>query len=498
MKKALALVLALLLSLIPAMPALAADAVGDVGSSDYYADTLNKLGLFHGTDKGFELENTVTRAQAAVMLVRLLGAEENARNGDYAHPFTDVPDWAKPSVAYMYANGLTKGVSDTRFDPDGLCDLRMYSAFLLRALGYEDGNDFGYDAAVDKAAEFGIVKDNASAGEFLRGDMAAMSYFSLSAKTKGTGTTLLDKLVADNAVNAEAAKSLQELFASQDSPTMAKNGVLIAYFSHTGNTKTVAEHIQTATGGLLFEITTENPYPDDYSARLSQASQELASDYRPALSSHVSGMDEYSTIFVGYPIWHGNTPMAIRSFLEEYDLSGKTIIPFCTSGSSGIAQSVSAVRNLCPNSEVLDGLGITSANLSRAYELVSDWIGSLGQDDTIYLKIGERTYTATLTDNSSAQALKELLAAGPVTIDMRDYGNMEKVGGLGKSLPTNDEQTTTEPGDLILYQGNAFVIYYAANSWNFTRLGKINDVSRDELKEALGDGNVTVTLSLKG
>jgi hypothetical protein len=120
------------------------------------------------------------------------------------------------------------------------------------------------------------------------------------------------------------------------------------------------------------------------------------------------------------------------------------------------------------------------------------------QDDTIYLQIGERTYTATLTDNSSAQALKELLAADSVTIDMRDYGNMEKVGGFGKSLPTNDEQITTEPGDLILYQGNAFVIYYAANSWNFTRLGKINDISQEELKEALGDGNVTVTLSLKG
>jgi hypothetical protein len=120
------------------------------------------------------------------------------------------------------------------------------------------------------------------------------------------------------------------------------------------------------------------------------------------------------------------------------------------------------------------------------------------RDDTIYLQIGERTYTATLTDNSSAQALKELLAAGPVTIDMRDYGNMEKVGGLGTNLPTNDEQTTTEPGDLILYHGNAFVIYYAANSWNFTRLGKINDISQEELKEALGDGNVTVTLSLKG
>lgn len=118
------------------------------------------------------------------------------------------------------------------------------------------------------------------------------------------------------------------------------------------------------------------------------------------------------------------------------------------------------------------------------------------QDNTMKLQIGEIVWTATLVENSSTEALKELLADGPVTIEMQDYGNMEKVGGFGTSLPTNDEQITTEPGDLILYQGNAFVIYYEPNSWNFTRLGKINDVTQAELIEVLGSGNVTVTLSL--
>lgn len=118
------------------------------------------------------------------------------------------------------------------------------------------------------------------------------------------------------------------------------------------------------------------------------------------------------------------------------------------------------------------------------------------QNDTMKLQIGERIFTATLVENSSTEALKELLAEGPISIEMQDYGNMEKVGSLGTSLPTNDEQITTEPGDLILYQGEALVIYYAPNSWNFTRLGKINDVTQEQLKEALGSGNVTVTLSL--
>lgn len=113
------------------------------------------------------------------------------------------------------------------------------------------------------------------------------------------------------------------------------------------------------------------------------------------------------------------------------------------------------------------------------------------------LQIGAYMFTATLADNSSARALEKMLEKGPIAIKMQDYANMEKVGPLGTNLPRNDEQITTEPGDLILYQGNAFVIYYAPNSWNFTRIGKIDNVTKEELKKALGNGDVTVTLSLK-
>lgn len=108
-----------------------------------------------------------------------------------------------------------------------------------------------------------------------------------------------------------------------------------------------------------------------------------------------------------------------------------------------------------------------------------------------------KTFTATLADNSSAQALKQLLLKGDLTIHMEDYGDMEKVGPLGTNLPRNDRPTTTGPGDLILYQGKYFVIYYGHNSWNFTTLGKIEDVSGPQLLSALGKGNVDVTLSLE-
>jgi hypothetical protein len=114
----------------------------------------------------------------------------------------------------------------------------------------------------------------------------------------------------------------------------------------------------------------------------------------------------------------------------------------------------------------------------------------------ITLAVNGTVLTAALADNSSAEALKELLAKGPLTIAMHDYGSMEKVGPIGTDLPVNNEQITTEAGDLILYMGNAFVIYYAPNSWNFTRLGKIKDVSAEKLKEILGSGDVDVTLEL--
>ena len=109
---------------------------------------------------------------------------------------------------------------------------------------------------------------------------------------------------------------------------------------------------------------------------------------------------------------------------------------------------------------------------------------------------GNHSLAATLADNSSAMAFYELLEKGPVTIKMTDYGNFEKVGPLGTKLPRNDTQITTQAGDIILYQGNQITIYYDTNSWNFTRLGKVDGVTQAELKNILGKGNVTAVFSV--
>ena len=116
--------------------------------------------------------------------------------------------------------------------------------------------------------------------------------------------------------------------------------------------------------------------------------------------------------------------------------------------------------------------------------------------EKMILTVGNRTLEVELSENTSVKALVKELSKGPVTVRMSDYGNMEKVGPLGQSLPRNDTQITTEAGDVILYQGNMLVIYYAPNSWSFTRLGKIKNDSAQSLKDILGDGDVTVVLSL--
>ena len=113
------------------------------------------------------------------------------------------------------------------------------------------------------------------------------------------------------------------------------------------------------------------------------------------------------------------------------------------------------------------------------------------------IQVGDTTFTATLAENSSVDALKELMEDGSLTLNMSDYASMEKGADLGVTLPQNNEQMHTQAGDIILYQGRTFVIYYDTNSWSLTPIGKIDNVDAEELREVLGTGDVTVTLSLE-
>ena len=115
----------------------------------------------------------------------------------------------------------------------------------------------------------------------------------------------------------------------------------------------------------------------------------------------------------------------------------------------------------------------------------------------LHIEVNGMDIQVELCDNSSAAAVCELLKQGPLSIPMKDYAQMEKFGSFGVQLPTNDEQITTEAGDVILSEGNLLVIYYAPNTWTFTRLGRVKNLSDVELKKVLGKGNITATLSLR-
>jgi hypothetical protein len=118
--------------------------------------------------------------------------------------------------------------------------------------------------------------------------------------------------------------------------------------------------------------------------------------------------------------------------------------------------------------------------------------------DEITLTVAGKPLTVEWQDNASVDALRELLRNGPLTISLSMYGGFEQVGSLGANLPRNDVQTTTEPGDIVLYSGNQIVLFYGSNSWAYTRLGKITDMSKSELQVLLGTGNVTAVLALVG
>lgn len=178
------------------------------------ADHLGELGLFRGTELGYELDRAPSRAEAAVMLVRLLGAEDEAQALSYTAPFTDLESWEQPYVQYLYEHGLTTGVAAATFEPDGVCSAQMYAAFLLRALGYtEAAGDFSFADAVAAAQHYGVYDPAIiDTVEFLRDDVAAASYTSLSAAPKGAEGTLLDRLVQEGVVDAETAQPYQALF----------------------------------------------------------------------------------------------------------------------------------------------------------------------------------------------------------------------------------------------------------------------------------------------
>lgn len=154
--------------------------------------------------------------------------------------------------------------------------------------------------------------------------------------------------------------------------------ILIAYFSHSGNTQNIATFIHKEVGGTLHEIEPEAPYPHSYNAVVDQARKEIQAGYTPALQSTLDHIESYDTIFVGSPNWWSTIAPPVTTFLSEYDLSGKTIVPFCTHGGGGLGRVERDIAKLCPQSTVLSSLEIYGSGTGNAQARVSAWLRNIG------------------------------------------------------------------------------------------------------------------------
>ena len=161
-------------------------------------------------------------------------------------------------------------------------------------------------------------------------------------------------------------------------PAQTDSKELVVYFSRSGNTQRVANEIAAQTGADIFEIIPQTPYPDDYNEVVDLAQQEQRDNARPAISGTIENIGEYDVVYIGYPNWWSDMPMILYTFFDSYDLSGKTIAPFCTSGGSGLSDTVSAIQAMEPDADVTDGLHIRDNATEDSAGAVADWLNAAG------------------------------------------------------------------------------------------------------------------------
>lgn len=195
-----------------------------------------------------------------------------------------------------------------------------------------------------------------------------------ASKTKQPST---EDTFVESKADTESAETSTNM-ENTDNQDAQEHKILVAYFSATGTTKGVAEHIANGLNADIYEIVPEEAYTDadlDYNDNNSRTTIEMNDpDARPAISGSVENMEQYDIIFVGYPIWWGEAPRIVSTFVESYDFSGKTIVPFCTSGGSDIGSSATSLEQLTNGATWLDGRRL---NGSDSQDTVMEWVNSL-------------------------------------------------------------------------------------------------------------------------
>ena len=497
MKKTIMRLVAIVLCAVLAV-AIAAAAIADgkdfadVPDGAWYGGAVTALrdkGIMDGVGGGrFDPEGVFTRAQLATVLYRL--ADRPAVSGEDSFTDTESGTWYSDAVLWASQNGIVSGYGDGLFGTNDPTTQEQLAVMLWRNAGsYVLGSEYANAAGVENIASAWAV----DAVRWARVDGLLTDAVPFQPKEPATRA-----LVADM-VNRYL--QLLERFSDVDAVSSATKQVekggktLVAYFSCTGTTEKIAGLIADELGAVKYQIVPETPYTAadlNYNDGTTRATREQHdASARPAITGTVENMDDYDVIFLGYPIWWGQAPKIMYTFVESYDLSGKTIVPFCTSGSSEIGSSAANLSKSAPDAAWQSGRRFSG---SASRDSIRSWIDGLGlkpeKEETMRLKINESEVPVTWEDNASVSALQELL---PLNIPMSMYGGFEQVGNIGQSIPRDDVQITTDCGDIVLYSGNQLVIFYGSNSWAYTRLGHV-DLSREEMTSLLGQGNVSITL----
>ena len=271
-----------------------------------------------------------------------------------------------------------------------------------------------------------------------------------------------------------------------------ESNTLVAYFSVTNHTEALAKFAQEHLECDLFEIVPTQEYTSediDYNSDCRANREQNDETARPQIKNKIEDMSKYDTIVLGYPIWWSQAPKIMYTFIESYDFTNKTILPFCTSGSSPIGSSATNLAKSAPKANWLEGKRFAAGTNK---ETLNSWLDENIKKDTnnMNLYIDNQKVDVTWEDNDSVKELQTIL---PLSINMHEYGGFEQTGSIGKSITRNDVQLDVAPGDIVLYSGNQISVFYNASSWSYTKLGHIN-LSNNELNSLLNKDSVLFEL----
>ncbi len=254
-------------------------------------------------------------------------------------------------------------------------------------------------------------------------------------------------------------------FETADATTSAS--IVVDSTARYGATEYIANLVKQQVGGDLYSIEVTKPYSTDFDEVVDQNHNEMAENFLPELAGETLDISQYDTIYIGYPVWATTTPRAIYTFLNQYDLSGKTVIPFCTHNGYGKGKSETVIKNLCPQSEVMKDIAINSSDILSSHETVIQWLNEIGmlkkEETNIQISVGEHELEGVIYDTPLAKEIMEMM---PLTVSMVGYGGREYYGSM-PSVPKNsgDGQLNFENGDITYCPtNNTLAIFYAQTS----------------------------------